>query len=84
LQATCIDASVIPLLEKRLNFCYMGLKRALAFGLFPMILAGFIVAGGGWAEERTPPFPSYGSGPVEVRLYTDFFCPPLPGNGTQC
>ena len=52
----------------------MGLKRRmLAFGLFPMILAGLIVAGGGWAEERNPPFPSYGSGPVEVRLYTDYF-----------
>jgi thiol-disulfide isomerase/thioredoxin len=54
----------------------MGLKRTLAFGLFPMVLAGLIAAGYGWAEERNPLFPSYGSGPVEVRLYTDYFCPP--------
>jgi len=35
-----------------------------------------IVTGIGSAEERNPPFPSYGSGPVEVRLYTDYFCSP--------
>ena len=54
----------------------MELKRVFAFGLFTMILAGLIVAGSGWAEDRNSPFPSYGSGPVEVRLYTDYFCPP--------
>jgi thiol:disulfide interchange protein DsbA len=54
----------------------MGLKRVFAFGLFTMILAGLIVVGSGWAEDRNSPFPSYGSGPVEVRLYTDYFCPP--------
>jgi thiol-disulfide isomerase/thioredoxin len=54
----------------------MGLKRSFAFGLFSMVLVGLIAAGCGWAEERNPPFPSYGSGPVEVRLYTDYFCPP--------
>jgi protein-disulfide isomerase len=54
----------------------MGLKRVFAFGLFTMILTGLIVAGIGSAAEQNPPFPSYGSGPVEVRLYTDYFCPP--------
>jgi thiol-disulfide isomerase/thioredoxin len=54
----------------------MRLKRMFAFGLLTMILTGLIVAGGGWAEERNSPFPSYGSGSVEVRLYTDYFCPP--------
>ena len=54
----------------------MRLKRVFTFGLFTMILTGLIVAGGGWTEERNSPFPSYGSGPVEVRLYTDYFCPP--------
>lgn len=54
----------------------MGLKRVFAFGLFTLILTGLIVAGGGWAEERNSPFPSYGSGPAEVRLYTDYFCSP--------
>lgn len=28
------------------------------------------------AREPEVPFPSFGSGPVEVRLYTDYFCPP--------
>ena len=50
--------------------------KQLTIGFFTMILAGLIVAGIGSAEERNPPFPSYGSGLVEVRLYTDYFCPP--------
>jgi len=55
----------------------MGLKRVFASGLLTMILTGLIVVGGGSAEEQQNlPFPSYGSGPVEVRLYTDYFCPP--------
>ena len=54
----------------------MGLKRVLAFGVFLMVLIGLSAAGSGWAEERNQPFPSFGSGAVEVRLYTDYFCPP--------
>ena len=54
----------------------MGLKKAFVSGLFTIILTGLIVAGIGFAAEQDPPFPSYGSGPVEVRLYTDYFCPP--------
>ena len=54
----------------------MRLKKAFVSGLFAMILAGLIVAGAGSAEERNPPFPSYGSGPIEVRIYSDYFCPP--------
>jgi thiol:disulfide interchange protein DsbA len=54
----------------------MRLKKVLVAGLFTMILGGLIVAGIGSAVEQNPPFPSYGSGPVEVRLYTDYFCPP--------
>lgn len=54
----------------------MRLKKAFAYGLFTMILAGLIVAGDGSAEVWNPPFPSYGSGPVEVRIYSDYFCPP--------
>lgn len=54
----------------------MGLKKVFVAGLLMIILAGLIVAGIGSAEERNQPFPSYGSGPVEVRLYTDYFCPP--------
>ena len=54
----------------------MRLKKAFVAGLFTMILGGLIVTGIGSAAEQNPPFPSYGSGPVEVRLYTDYFCPP--------
>ena len=41
-----------------------------------MIFAGWIVPGSGSGAEQNPPFPAFGSGPVEVRLYTDYFCPP--------
>jgi protein-disulfide isomerase len=54
----------------------MRLKNAFVFGLFALILAGLVVAGAGSAEVWNPPFPSYGSGPVEVRIYSDYFCSP--------
>ncbi|HEX7627777.1 MAG TPA: hypothetical protein VF354_02510, partial [Candidatus Methanoperedens sp.] len=54
----------------------MRLKKTLVSGLFAMILTGWIVVGSGSAQELNMPFPSYGTGPVEVRLYTDYFCPP--------
>ncbi|MCX5831539.1 MAG: thioredoxin domain-containing protein [Deltaproteobacteria bacterium] len=50
--------------------------KQLTISFLTMIIAGLIVVGIGSAEERNLPFPSYGSGPVEVRLYTDYFCPP--------
>jgi len=54
----------------------MRLKKTLVSALFAMILTGWIVVGSGSAQELNMPFPSYGTGPVEVRLYTDYFCPP--------
>ena len=54
----------------------MKLKKEFVAGFFTLVLGGLIVAGIGSAAEQNPPFPSYGSGPVEVRLYTDYFCPP--------
>jgi thiol-disulfide isomerase/thioredoxin len=54
----------------------MVLKKAFTLGVCSMILIALIVVKGGWAEEKSLPFPSYGSGPVKVRLYTDYFCPP--------
>jgi thiol:disulfide interchange protein DsbA len=35
-----------------------------------------IVAGSGSAAEQNQAFPLYGSGPIEVRIYSDYFCPP--------
>ena len=54
----------------------MGLKRVSAVGVFSLLLVWLSAAGSGWAEERNQTFPSFGSGAVEVRLYTDYFCPP--------
>jgi thiol:disulfide interchange protein DsbA len=54
----------------------MRLKKAFISGLLAMILAGLIAAADGSAEEQNSPFPSYGSGSVEVRIYSDYFCPP--------
>lgn len=51
----------------------MRLKNAFISGLFAMLLGGLIVAVGS-AEERNSLFPSYGSGSVEVRIYSDYFC----------
>lgn len=53
----------------------MKVKELFVPGLCALIIGGLIVTGIGSAEERNPPFPSYGSGPVEVRIYTDYFCP---------
>jgi len=47
----------------------------LVSGWFTMILAGLIFAGDA-AEGQSTAFPSYGSGPIEVRIYSDYFCPP--------
>ncbi len=55
---------------------WITLKTAFVSGLFTTILVSWIIAGTGSAAEQNMPFPSYGSGPVEVRLYTDYFCPP--------
>ncbi|MHB8907781.1 MAG: DsbA family protein [Syntrophales bacterium] len=54
----------------------MRLKRRLVSGFLAMILTAWIVVGTGSAQELNMPFPSYGTGPVEVRLYTDYFCTP--------
>jgi thiol:disulfide interchange protein DsbA len=55
----------------------MGTKRkTFVFVLFCMVLAGAMAAGSGGAKDLNFPFPSYGSGAIEVRIYTDYFCPP--------
>jgi len=36
----------------------------------------FLISYGAASESALPPFPSYGSGKILVRLYTDYFCPP--------
>ncbi len=51
-------------------------KALLVLGLFAPILAGWSIAWGGSADKSNLPFPSFGAGKVEVRLYSDYFCPP--------
>lgn len=43
--------------------------------LFITIITVLILTAGS-ARGQDTPFPTYGSGAVQVRLYTDYFCPP--------
>ena len=52
------------------------MKRLFSRVLLALLLAGWGVPGIVSAAESDPPFPAYGTGPIEVRLYTDYFCPP--------
>lgn len=46
-------------------------------GIFCITMALFFLTSGIlYAQGQDMPFPSYGTGPVQVRLYTDYFCPP--------
>ena len=49
----------------------MGFRRAFMFGSLMIILAMMIKADRVSAADQNPSFPAYGSGPIEVRLYTD-------------
>ncbi len=49
----------------------MGFRRAFMFGSLMIILAMMIKADHVSAADQNPSFPAYGSGPIEVRLYTD-------------
>lgn len=52
-----------------------GLKRTLMFLASVLFLTG-AASDNGFADNHDRWFPSYGTGAVEVRLYTDYFCPP--------
>ncbi|MDZ4163776.1 MAG: thioredoxin domain-containing protein [Smithellaceae bacterium] len=54
----------------------MRFKNTVISGLVAIIITGLIVLDGVAAEKRSASFPSYGTGPIEVRIYTDYFCPP--------
>ena len=40
------------------------------------IMLLILSATGLYAKEQKIPFPEYGTGPIQVRIYTDYFCPP--------
>jgi thiol:disulfide interchange protein DsbA len=44
--------------------------------LLLILWGGAILPPPGAAGEPNFPFPSYGTGPVEVRIFSDYFCPP--------
>lgn len=54
----------------------MVIKKAIPSALFINIALLFLFQGTSAAREPDPPFPTFGTGTVEVRLYTDYFCPP--------
>lgn len=49
-------------------------KHVLA--LLMAAVAGIVFASPLSARAQEPPFPTYGSGAIEIRIYTDYFCPP--------
>jgi protein-disulfide isomerase len=51
-------------------------KKPSILTLFITVLLLFFSAGGLYAQGQELPFPTYGTGSVQVRLYTDYFCPP--------
>ncbi|MCX5827812.1 MAG: thioredoxin domain-containing protein [Deltaproteobacteria bacterium] len=52
-----------------------GKKRTWR-GLVVIAVFGLIFAGSLYAQGPASPFPTYGAGVIQVRLYTDYFCPP--------
>ncbi len=52
-----------------------GKKRAWRV-LAVIAVFGFICVGASFAQGPVAPFPTYGTGAIQVRLYTDYFCPP--------
>jgi protein-disulfide isomerase len=53
----------------------MHRKRILISALFALAIA-VLATGGAHAQGDKTPFPAYGSGAIDVRLYSDYFCPP--------
>lgn len=49
------------------------MKTRILFGAAILLLIMMPAAG---LHAQQDPFPSYGSGPVEVRMYSDYLCPP--------
>jgi thiol:disulfide interchange protein DsbA len=54
----------------------MRLKKAVLKGLLAIAAAVLLASGNGWSDETDTAFPNFGTGPVEVRLYTNYHCPP--------
>ena len=57
----------------------MILKKTYFSALLITTIAAFLFAGALSVRGQDAPFPTYGSGAIEVRIYTDYFCPPCRG-----
>jgi protein-disulfide isomerase len=57
----------------------MILKKILFSALFITTLIAFLLTGPLSAQGQETPFPIYGSGAIQVRIYTDYFCRPCRG-----
>jgi thiol:disulfide interchange protein DsbA len=51
-------------------------KKMIWEVLVVIAIFGLFFAGGLYAQGPASPFPTYGAGAIQVRLYTDYFCPP--------
>lgn len=52
-------------------------SRKMAWRVLVVIaVLGLIPVGALFAQGPVAPFPTYGAGVIQVRLYTDYFCPP--------
>ncbi len=56
----------------------IALVMALAMAI-SSVLALVVLSIAYGASRNQPVYPIYGNGPIEVRLYTDYFCPPCRG-----
>lgn len=51
----------------------LKIKKMAGGILVALAVLGFISVGTSFAQD---PFPTYGAGAIQVRFYTDYFCPP--------
>lgn len=54
----------------------MKMQTILEKSLPAALIACILVLMVSTAQGTEPPFPVYGSGPIKVHIYTDYFCPP--------
>jgi thiol:disulfide interchange protein DsbA len=54
----------------------MFFKRIVVLALLAVAVAALVTAEDSSAQGDKTPFPAYGSGAIDVRLYSDYFCPP--------
>ena len=54
----------------------MKRKKVLIRTFCMIIMLLILSATGLYAQEQEIPFPQYGTGPIHVFIYTDYFCPP--------